>query len=64
MISSCGLPFDPLCEREVDEVRARVDRDRVRFGREKCLAELREAVRVLGEDRDDAALGRDVEAAE
>ena len=41
MISSSGLPVEPLCEREVDEVGARVDGDGVRLGREERLSELR-----------------------
>jgi hypothetical protein len=43
-------------QREVDEVRPRVDCDGVGLGREKCLTERRQAVGTFAEDRDDAAL--------
>jgi hypothetical protein len=48
-------------QREIDEMRPRIDGDGMGLGCEECLSELLEALRVLGEDRDVAAFCRDVE---
>src|SRR5262245_25920549 len=48
-------------EREVDEMRPRIDRDRMRVRREQGLTELLDTVPRLPEDGDDAALCSDVQ---